>query len=111
MKKYIVNAEGDDELIETPLPHTPTPWKRLGRIILDPRERQESSNLTRIRFIVECRSEEDAIFVVRAVNAHKALIEAAKTAADYLRKSWPLTDRAVEVHNMLDKALAAAEGK
>lgn len=54
--------------------HTPTPWVKDGRNILDLLQRQDRTGLTKIRYIVECSKEADAAFIVRAVNTHYALV-------------------------------------
>jgi len=89
--------------------HTPTPWLAGcdGYVI---RVRPGTTN----EVIAEVNTIANAEFIVRAVNSHDALLEAAKGAASYLAALPQYPDRGVDVPKIrfeLNRAIALAEGK
>lgn len=85
--------------------HTPTPWTKSASL-LDGFEKcicTESGET--IAFL---DNNDDAKFIVRAVNCHDELVEALKVMVDYFKDTTP-------THSMVlykaEQALAKAEGK
>lgn len=77
--------------MKTKTQHTPTPWIQEGRQVKGGEYQAESIDVslsgksgnvkmtTAHRVYFRCLHEEDAEFIVRAVNSHEALLEAAKS--------------------------------
>lgn len=97
--------------IDTPAPEgkaSSRPWRVIARKDLRPR-----GPLMVDMGAVECigdAADANAALIVRAVNAHDALVEAAKAALVHLTYSNgdPITDGAARVVNDLRSAIAAA---
>lgn len=114
--------------------HTPTPWKLyqghyMGplEIVTDrtgkPNDNFQELTIGEVRSTIWesdndsawQRTKANAAFIVRAVNAHEELLRAAHAALNLSveraesRKKWTVRDQ--QVHEMLEKAIARAEGK
>lgn len=87
--------------------HTPTPWTldQRGNIVTVKRSDIEPSNAETV--ICDMMSFENAAFIVKAVNCHDELVEAAQLALDVLSSS---IFREGETANILRAALAKAKG-
>jgi hypothetical protein len=97
--------------------HTPTPWIQKGRQVqageyladtINPFNGRESKTKMH-RLNIRCLHEEDAAFIVRAVNSHDQMIHALKRAYDWLRD--PASDVKMQVASDICQAIAQAEGK
>lgn len=103
--------------------HTPTPWKQKGRVVRGPERDVETigislsgstSNLRKVKMesaVGSCFTEEDAAFIVRAVNAHEEMLEAlclvdAHFEAHFGKLNWEDSEICADVR----RAIAKAEG-
>ena len=92
--------------------HTPTPWKFKQDNIFG-----DNLRIVHACFRGDMQDKTDAEFIVRVVNAHEALLKAAKDALDTLwevqsRDSgvWPAHDVSLE-YEALKIAIELAEGR
>lgn len=101
--------------------HTPTPWK-IGLdetfspakwdIGFNSIENGEQAGVGYAKVAARCYTKEDAAFIVRAVNSHEALLDAAKRAEKFISEEFPhLKGAAYNMLGELRDAIAEAEGK
>ena len=86
--------------------HAPTPWKlggASGRMITTP------EGYVGDGFIADVDTRANAEFIVRAVNAHEALLEAVKLALQFIQFCKD-TDIESSLEIRLKQAIAQAEG-
>lgn len=89
--------------------HTPTPWEFTD----NPNDSCCWSHhiQTVDTGIADVRSEEDASFIVKAVNSHEALLEAAKAAVFSIRMDGPKQPAWIQLMDDIERVISMAEGK
>lgn len=128
LQKSWMETKGDKAMkTETEVKHTPTPWKQEGRAVKGGEYEAETINISltgkpgkiqmtksyRVRFTV--MHEEDADFIVRAVNSHEDLLDIAKMALDVANRGDGFQQGVKGIHHgiayRLAKVIKQAEGK
>src|SRR6185436_18843022 len=95
---------------ETNVQHTPTPWHIQKRISGDQMFEIYTEGIEEVEAKVALAFEkEDAAFIVRAVNSHEALVEAAKRVRSVLNDEGKEILTKAEMEQLLFEAIAQAE--
>lgn len=89
--------------------HTPTPWKIIPNYKSDGQYIKAGIQTLLETWIGEFSSQDNATFIVRAVNSHEALLEAAKLAKIQIHYGY--IDGKEDVIKILDDAIKSAEGE